>query len=114
MKQNLLHTPAPWVFVPGPDSNPRTRFAIYSEASGAVVAVASPLTHSPDFPVREANARLIAAAPDLLREVRKNNHLLGDLLTLLRIVNPESVHTVSIEMQIKANTAAIAKAQGEQ
>jgi hypothetical protein len=66
MTKAAQHTSGPWVFIPAPNSDPRTRFAIRS-ADGIVVAIASPLPNSPDFPEREANAHILAAAPDLLK-----------------------------------------------
>jgi hypothetical protein len=68
------HTPGPWAF---DDADPRTRFVIRS-AGGTVVAVASPLPHAPDFPEREANAHILAAAPDLLAALERLDYGIGN------------------------------------
>jgi len=68
MTKTAQHTSGPWLFTPAPNSDPGTRYAIRS-ADGIVVAIASPLPNSPDFPEREANAHILAAAPGLLKSL---------------------------------------------
>jgi len=102
------HTPGPWVFTPGPHSDPRTRFAIHSEAIGAVVAVASPLANSPDFPVREANAHMLAAAVDTYEALEYAYEILG------RIYDGETVSSEEIGSTLQPASDALEKARGQQ
>jgi len=59
------HTPGPWWTRAG-------SWNAYGKVSakGGAVALLEPRTRTPDDPEMEANARLIAAAPDLLRCLR--------------------------------------------
>lgn len=60
------HTPGPWFVQPG-------YLTVYSLSDGDVgltCALAKPLTDQPGLKAAEANARLIAAAPDLLKALR--------------------------------------------
>lgn len=59
----------------------------------------------------EANARLIAAAPVQHKELGRSTVLLEELGAYLQKWNPDDIRTASIELQVKANRAAIAKAQ---
>lgn len=61
----------------------------------------------------EANARLIAAAPELKQNAERNLYALKEALKLIKIINPEAVLTVTLESQIEETTAAIAKARGQ-
>ena len=66
------HTPGPWIHEAGPDASIGT---VYSEIHGAI-AQAQPTTQAPTgtkemHEIRNANARLIAAAPDLLEALEE-------------------------------------------
>jgi hypothetical protein len=68
-----------------------------------------------DFPkvIAEANARLIAAAPDLLDLARKNLETFQDYRTLfVALAKPIMVEAMNVA--IEANKAVITKATGEQ
>lgn len=56
---------------------------------------------------------LIIAAPELYAESKRNVLIMKTMLEYLRQCNPESVHTVTLEGQIKATSAAIDQARGE-
>lgn len=64
----MAHTPGPWVVVQHPDG-----WTIQNRATGAGACVASQYGDS-----NEANARLIAAAPDLLAALKDAVNWLDD------------------------------------
>lgn len=101
------YTPGPWVFTSGPHSDPRTRFAIRSGAIGAVVAVASPLVNYPDFPMREANAHLIAAAVDTHAALQHAYGIIG------RIYDGETVSREEIGSTLQTASDALERARGQ-
>lgn len=103
------HTPGPWVVGPVDDT-----VVTHLGADGVrrEVAQIDGDYNEPDlWPVMEANARLIAAAPDLLDEARKQ-------VTWLRHLRTEAVGSLrgslidGIDQSIKYLSAAIAKAEG--
>jgi hypothetical protein len=77
------HTPGPWaVAVDIFDNDGMPETAIQAMNGGATVAVALDFgLNNPDM--RQANARLIAAAPDLLTELRKARAALKEQLEIL-------------------------------
>ncbi|WP_051439464.1 hypothetical protein [Bordetella petrii] len=89
------HTPGPWMVLP---SVVPTQFAILTEHGVRQdVAVTYGFDHTP----REANARLIAAAPELLEALEE-------------FVHPYSSETLTEGERLEKARAAIAKAKGEQ
>lgn len=104
MTQEAQHTPGPWRIK---QSSANGNNFIYPEGSeDAICGVRFHL----DFDAHEANARLIAAAPDLLEAVEV---LLGGL----EAEYPESKFGIDFrtQMRIRMNKAraAIAKARGQ-
>ena len=84
------HTPGPWVFAWGGGH------ALVFDAKGGPTIAAVPYDDAPDAALAAANARLIAAAPELLEA----------LVSLTRTLNAAGYST-------KQADAAIAKATGE-
>ena len=100
------HTPGPWMLRPTikrPETPPR----VYNRHDGTTVCTVDTVT----------NARLIAAAPDLLeacRAIRRCNFL-GDLSASLYEEaewNFEAEHDARLGTAIKLVTEAITKAEG--
>lgn len=90
-----VHTPGPWMVLPSVD---RGQFCILTALGNRIdVAVTYGFEHTP----REANARLIAAAPDLLEALKY-------AICALEVCGKDFDYTLS-----RAN-AAISKATGEQ
>lgn len=103
------HTPGPWVVGPVDDT-----VVTHLGADGVryeVAQIDGDYNEPGLWPVMEANARLIAAAPDLLDEARKQ-------VTWLRHLRTEAVGSLrgslidGIDQSIKYLSAAIAKAEG--
>lgn len=96
------HTPGPWIArkVAGPGWTGQKGFAIdYNEDQEQVV----------DFVYEEADAYLIASAPDLLDALEATNLLLRTQRHACE--STEVCHMLA--SHIKRNNAAIAKARGE-
>jgi hypothetical protein len=102
------HTPGPWHVDGVRDINGRH---LHIGAEGCVLSLAS-LT--PTHVDTEANARLIAAAPDLLASERANLMALENIRAYLAkhadILPPMSA--AGIEVRLEKTRAAIAKATG--
>lgn len=102
------HTPGPWVV---DEKWPNTRFPSYMPISGAIGqpqehrALANVVTAigGERYEEGEANARLIAAAPDLLKALER-------LVLMVSILPPAMDEPGSA---IAISRAAIAKARGE-
>ena len=86
------HTPGPWMCTTGEDGA-----VIYNESTIAAVPI--------DLIQWHANARLIAAAPDLLSALQDVADELADFC--------QQYHERPGEKKLEAAYAAIAKAQGE-
>lgn len=98
------HTPGPW------RTDPDVGNESVLGADGIMVADCSIFTarnHRRNPAINQANARLIAAAPDLLNLVRRFIALSGG------VWNPERYAAEEAELMQEAR-AAIAKARGEQ
>jgi hypothetical protein len=73
--KTVSHTPGPWTFDAHPIGNNGISHAVYDESAAALpIAGVSRLLGA-----GEANARLIAAAPDLLEQTLKMTELLEKL-----------------------------------
>lgn len=67
-----------------------------------------------DHPIREANARLIAAAPELLAELRRDLAFVRDMKAALVAVKwTETVQYQQAAMRETGIIAALAKAEGK-
>ena len=95
------HTPGPWVISA---NNPFLIRAGDSE-TGRHIAQAGPANYHPSFAIDEPNARLIAAAPELLEA-------LEELRDLMQGVIEGDYAPDSFTLQVA--DAAIAKARGDQ
>ena len=112
------HTPAPWAFskntfwndvrfyIAQADSAPYTPH--YSDVATLIAETASGEQEA----IQEANARLIAAAPELLEEAENNLAILKALLTKFEGMVSGQV-CGHIHARIAATEATIAKATGE-
>lgn len=97
-QQNLTHTPAPWhVEASGTSGRP----LILWSASGHYIARVDAFPQR-GHPENEANARLIAAAPEMLEQLEMANRM----LECIAKAHP------GIRGVINGNLAAIAKATG--
>ncbi|MEA2094173.1 MAG: hypothetical protein U9P11_06395 [Pseudomonadota bacterium] len=80
--QTMKHTKGPWIAEPngGDDPDPTIRCI---SAGDELVATAEMIWHDVDWDVeqQEANAKLIAAAPDLLEAAQITNKVLTDFIT---------------------------------
>jgi hypothetical protein len=100
----MNYTPGPWDFRGslGPASNPHAKGPHIVEANGTQIAIMSGWRSD----VTEANARLIAAAPELLKELRH-------LVRLLEPAEKDGAIDVPGLATLNAARAAIRKAAGE-
>ena len=100
------HTPGPWCVVPSrKEKHKEARFiGVRDRVSGEMVFVGKAYGHDGE-PV-EANARLIAAAPDL--------KMAGEELraALNHVVDPKWQDADNLKLALAAWDAAIAKAEG--
>lgn len=109
------HTPGPWRVAeePSKDRNSsRTRvYVVRAEQTpfGTRPAVATVGTSLHDYETEEANARLIAAAPDLLAALRA---LTATARTFRNVPQDEQEWTPLDDEALDASFAAIAKALG--
>jgi hypothetical protein len=116
------HTPGPWKVQPLQYDQGGT-IAICSTPGCGIIATIPPMNEDDEptaetaqrDPCDEANARLIAAAPELLEALEASEDLLRDIGTAAESGNPYSraelesaINRVSTE-----NQAAIRKAKGE-
>lgn len=85
------HTPGPWVATPHPDQNVN----VFAVGEITDEAFQYGLSHTVCYQNAEANARLIAAAPELLQACQA-----------ARALTPDGTHTAGVL------DAAIAKAMG--
>lgn len=97
------HTPGPWPFQGVVNVAYANYYAIdFPDGSGFLV----------NCQIGEANARLIAAAPDLLAELEVRE---GDLVMLKRAIeegDPKAELLVRVSDMLRETRAAIAKAEG--
>ena len=103
-RENAKHTPGPWEAAIQPGCH-----AVIASLSGGQKAVAIIGNNTPDDgnePMRFANARLIAGAPDLLAALQRIVAVLDK-----QVASPHLAERASPLAQAKA---AIAKATGEQ
>ena len=103
MEQKAAHTPGPWRATSRNIENvanwaSRIPFAIELEVGHSV----APIADVCDQPAAEANARLIAAAPELLAALKD----------VLRIAQAASVGVPGNSPRLDRARAAIAKAEG--
>ena len=97
------HTPGPWSLkMTGWRTNP---FAIYSPRRPGAVACVPSRTSVP-LDEQDANARLIAAAPELLA-------VLEGMDEELSLWGADTIETMNLTARLDAIRAAIAKAKGE-
>lgn len=96
--KQATHTPGPWTVVRNGDSNALIRYSDGENAS--YIAQCNDLQLCPEHGTVEANARLIAAAPDLLAA-------LEELLADKYLADP-----INADRMANAR-AAIAKAKGQ-
>lgn len=104
-KKKPAHTPGPWEVAGPMDDAGRIAVRAKSETAWYVAAVAPMAGGGPD--TSEANARLIAAAPDLLRSAKA---LLLSLRSYCATHNPKSIGACCLNREDAA--VAIAKAEG--
>lgn len=107
------HTPGPWIFcfnergssIDAPIGGYMAEIAVVYSNDGADEPF--------DFPM-EANGHLIAAAPDLLAELRRDLDFALHVLDYLKVirVDTKDVLFTRAEMRVSALRAAIAKAEG--
>lgn len=108
------HTPGPWDLTPGPHGDPDIDDCDFiigeSRAAGdAVAAVVGPVRTG----TTEANARLIAAAPELLECLRRMCGMYGAFSRRLAPLLAEDEGTVwTFERANSLALEAIAKAEG--
>ena len=102
----MAHTPGPWVV--GPIDDTAVTHLGKDGIRYEVAAVDGDYNDPDEWPIMEANARLIAAAPDLLAVVKAMVVEYCDYTIINNLGNPETQHN------IKLARAAIAKAEGAQ
>jgi len=97
-------TPGPWETYVSTMPVGRQRFACIQPAEGIKRRIADVMLHDDQA---EADARLIAAAPDLLAALRETSDILRVLACLAK-----GSDLSAIQKQYAANRKAIAKAEG--
>lgn len=98
----MKHTPAPWTLLEN-DSEPCQLIG------NGTIHIAD--IFATDFPAGAADARLIAAAPDLLTELEHTARNLRSMIHMLS-VNTDAVDRKLLESWLARTDAAIAKAEG--
>ena len=109
MKNETKHTPGGWIESIWGATPVFTGFhqgCYIQKSNDEMVAFVT----ARDEDVGKANARLIAAAPELLEELELSSFRLGQILEVVTASNPEGR---KIADQIIRNNAAIAKAVGK-
>ena len=105
------HTPAAWYVSPAENAEPKSVVAWVNKPSGEGLAVVAYRRDVASFEA-EANARLIAAAPDMLAEIDKQikwlRHLRAEIDDSIR---PSLL--MGIDQSIKYLDLVSAKARGE-
>lgn len=115
---NAKHTPGPWG-VSSESPNIVKQYDCFGETR-VIIGSASGYTGSACFPTDEEavhNARLIAAAPELLNAVEKQHRAIDRLLARLIELDPNFYPTKSVVWPLIESADAvrvIAKAKGEQ
>lgn len=100
---NKNYTPGPWDFWSGYTAFDQIEAEITAQDGDVVVAQYNNLTEQGEF-----NARLIAAAPDLLEALEE---LVGDIADRFDMDSPST--NPGIKHAVEAAHKAIAKAKGE-
>jgi hypothetical protein len=111
IEMNAQHTPGPWSSPPNRSQYSNTRDL--HDASGkrfAHIQFGAPGREMSDDEI-EANARLIAAAPELLEAAQEMADLLDNLLRI-GAINPDLIIAESVRNVLPIHRAAIAKATG--
>jgi len=104
MTQTAKHTPGPWAAIPpGKGDNENDLWEIH-DGYGRTATVYG----LPDEPEIDANARLIAAAPDLLAALEDSENLLQEILRT--IADNDTVDNIG--EQSARNGDVIARAKG--
>lgn len=105
MTKQQLFTPGPWEVLGQPRQAPNT-FAVQTvtDEKGFPETICE-LGHQP-------NARLIAAAPELLKQLKRSNSEFKELHDYIKRWWPDDIRLTGIQMQIEWNNEAIAKARG--
>lgn len=116
------HTPGPWMIDPGwtlftHELWGRVQYPTISHAKVGNVAYVVPKVDGRRDATGEANARLIAAAPDLLRECRAIKAQLDRVEEALREHDGSDLSNTSVSFAVEPEgrislDAAIAKAEG--
>lgn len=103
----MSHTPGPWTICWGTYNGARMNFHITASPHGSVLPIAETRwrhDHAEEDRQRiEANAHLIAAAPDLLEALIISTAMLRELVP----------SDVSVRETLSSNERTIAKAKGE-
>jgi hypothetical protein len=97
------HTPGPW--------------RVFDVFTDIEIVTDCPTAHETESLVQfkgqrnaKANARLMAAAPDLKAQLEHSNRILKEMVDYTKRWSPEDIRLTSMKMQIEANDAAITKA----
>ena len=101
-----MHTLGPWQY----DINPNAPEAIIVDWEGYTVVELSALAHSTCASDLEANARLIAAAPDMLKALTQTLDIAINYACEARKCNPDECESWP---WVQRSRAAIAKATSE-
>lgn len=119
MKDQPKHTPGPWFIDVATDEN--ERIELFVRRDGDAISIAGDITDPETGLPGKDNARLIAAAPDLLESLKAlttNPHVnLGDLVYKVRDSEGEGWDGPQVKAwsdAVQAAAAAIAKAEGRE
>ena len=99
----MAHTPGPWIAVSSGNANNENQHAIQANDG---TWIAETINHRPKWHSQKANARLIAAAPDLLNELRRTREWVAQYLDI-------PGHADAARFKVNAIDAVIAKAEGK-
>jgi hypothetical protein len=101
------HTPGPWGCV---DTSNHAHDYRLTRPNGSRLPVSA---EGNDHSEQRANARLIAAAPSMLADLKRDLEFAQEVVKFLRVSREtKDVLFTSAEMRVTALTAAIAKAEG--
>jgi len=96
---NAKHTPEPWTYIGQ---------RIFDANGGRIADTSSSdkITET-----TRANTQLIAVAPELISELKRSTNSMREAVAAMDICKWDTVHQVSMRMQIEINDKLIAKAE---
>lgn len=113
----MTHTPGPWTFRPDPDAKMRATCAYWIDGAPTYdnATIGSPIADVRNLGApSEANARLIAAAPEMLEALEQAAMDYGELQAYMRAAKEPEAQINVVKKRLAACLELIAKAEGRE